>query len=352
MALAGARAQLALAGASSTQLGRRYKIERMLSLATTSRLGFAILGIGSERQRRHRVVSERSNAAIPHAGRSRNCSRAWFCLGVIGRPGYVYLGLSGLTVGWCILSRECIQIWDKGQAMIGKNSSLQSRIYGRITASTPSAVWTIGDFADFGSRDAISKALQRLEAAGNLRRIDPGLYDRPRTNQLTGKPTAPDYRAVIDAIARRDRARILIDGMTAANDLGLSEAVPGRVVVHSDTRLRPLQLGNLIITFRPTSARRLYWAGRPAMRVVQALHWLKRKLDNPEESQRIRRRIEALLSDPKQGTALRKDLQNGLQTLPVWMQEFLRDMPSNKSHNRPKSAPRKPVVKRQKAPAA
>jgi len=27
-------------------------------------------------------------------------------------------------------------------------------------------------------------------------------------------------RAVIDAVARRDRARILVDGMTAANDLG------------------------------------------------------------------------------------------------------------------------------------
>jgi hypothetical protein len=228
--------------------------------------------------------------------------------------------------------------------MIGKDSSLSSRIYGRITASTPNRIWTIGDFTDFGSRDAVSKALQRLGVAGNLRRIDSGLYDRPRKNQLTGKHTAPDYRAVIDAIARRDRARILIDGMTAANDLGLSEAVPGRVVVHSDTRLRPLHLGNLIITFRPTSARKLYWAGRPAMRVVQALHWLKRKLDNPDESQRIRRRIEALLSDPKQGAALRKDLQNGLQTLPAWMQDFLLDMLSNKRHNSPKSAARKPTV--------
>jgi hypothetical protein len=237
--------------------------------------------------------------------------------------------------------------------MIGQDSSLQSRIYGRITASTPSRVWAIGDFADFGSRDAVSKALQRLGAAGNLRRIDSGLYDRPRINQLIGKPAAPDYRAVIDAIARRDRARILIDGMTAANDLGLSEAVPGRVVVHSDTRLRPLHLGNLVITFRPTSARKLYWAGRPAMRVVQALHWLKRKLENPEERQRIRHRIEALLSDRKQGAALRKDLQNGLQTLPAWMQDFLLDIVSNKSHNPPKPAARKPIAaKRQKAPAA
>jgi hypothetical protein len=219
--------------------------------------------------------------------------------------------------------------------MIGSNSDLKSRIYGRICASTPQAVWSIGDFADFGPRGAISKALQRLEAAGSLRRIEPGLYDRPRTNRLTGKPAAPDYRAVIDAIARRDQVRILVDGMTAANDLGLSDAVPGRVVVHSDARLKPVRLGNLTITFRPTSASKLSWAGRPAMRIVQALHWLKPKLENREESQRIKRRMKDLLSDAKKGAALRKDLNRGLATLPVWMQNFLRELlptkPSSKS---------------------
>ncbi len=209
----------------------------------------------------------------------------------------------------------------------------------------------VGDFLDFGHRDAVSKALQRLEAARKLRRIDPGLYDRPRINRLTGKPDAVDYRAVIEAIARRDQARILIDGMTAANDLGLSEAVPGRVLIHSDTRLKPLRLSNLTITFRPTSARKLYWAGRPAMRIVQALHWLRPKLDNPEESKRIRRRIEALLSESKQGAALRKDLEQGLPTLPVWMQNFLRDLLPAKRSSSSESISRD-ASKRQKRPAA
>ena len=169
-----------------------------------------------------------------------------------------------------------------------------------------------GDFLDFGRRDAVSKALQRLETARKLRRIDPGLYDRPRINRLTGKPAAPDYRAVIDTIARRDQARILVDGMTAANDLGLSEAVPGRVVVHSDARLKPLRLGNLTITFRLTAASKLYWAGRPAMRIVQALHWLKPKLDNPDDNQRIRRRIGALLSDFETRRHVAQRLEEGL----------------------------------------
>jgi hypothetical protein len=183
-------------------------------------------------------------------------------------------------------------------------------------------VFTVGDFEDFGSREGAHKVLQRLAKAGDIRRIIPGFYDRPRLNKLTGRPTAPDYRAVIGAIARRDRTRMLVDGMTAANDLGLSDAVPGRIVVHSELRLRPLRLGNQTIVFRPTSPTKLYWADRPAMRIIQALHWLKGKLDNREDNRRIRRRIEDLISD----TDLRKDLEAGLSTLPIWMQDFLRDI--------------------------
>jgi hypothetical protein len=205
-------------------------------------------------------------------------------------------------------------------------SDLKSRVYGRISASPPRQVWTVGDFEDFGTREAIYKILQRLSRTGQLRRLAFGLYDRPRRGRLTGKPVPVDYRAVIDALARRDQTRMLIDGMTAANDLGLTDAVPGRILVHSDARLKPIHLGNQIITFRRTSASKLYWADQPAMRIVQALHWLKPKLSDPTESRRIRRRIQILLSDAQQGATLRKSLRNGLQTLPAWMQDFLGDL--------------------------
>jgi hypothetical protein len=165
-----------------------------------------------------------------------------------------------------------------------------------------------------------------MAAGGQLRRIDRGLYDQNRTNPVTKKPVPADYRQVIDAIARRDQTRMLVDGMTAANDLGLSDAVPGRVIIHSDARLKPLDLGNLTITFLPTSASKLYWAGRPGMRLVQALYWLKSKLDDPDERARITKRIKYQLSIPKAGAGLRKDLLSGLASLPAWMQDFLRPL--------------------------
>ncbi len=53
----------------------------------------------------------------------------------------------------------------------------------------------------------------------------------------------------------------------------LTTAVPARVIVLTDARLRPIRLGNQQIQFKTVAPSRLYWAGRPAMRVVQALYW-------------------------------------------------------------------------------
>ncbi len=108
-----------------------------------------------------------------------------------------------------------------------------------------------------------------------MRRIDRGLYDKPQFNSLTKHDSAPDPRAVIDAVARRDQIRVLVDGMTAANDLGFTNAVPAKIVVHSEARPKSIKLGNLTIIFKQAAASKLFWAGRPAMRIVQALHWLR-----------------------------------------------------------------------------
>ena len=97
----------------------------------------------------------------------------------------------------------------------------------------------------------MDQALHRLVASGKLRRIARGLYDLPGTNRLTGKPTSPDPRAVIDALARKNNVRVLVDGITAANDLGLTDAVPARITVLTDARLRPVSLGKLTIDFQP-----------------------------------------------------------------------------------------------------
>lgn len=203
---------------------------------------------------------------------------------------------------------------------------LKTAMLDRIRADAPRKVWTPSDFVDLASRDAIDKALQRLTKAETLRRIDRGLYDQPGFNKLTQKPNPPDPRSVIDAVGRRDQTRMLVDGMTAANDLGLTDAVPAKIVVHTDARRRAIQLGNVTITFRPTAASKLFWAGRPAMRVVQALHWLRDLLVREGESDQVKRKLAMLFKDPIVGPPIKADLTAGMTALPTWMRVFLKSL--------------------------
>src|SRR5579863_380865 len=96
------------------------------------------------------------------------------------------------------------------------NNPLSSQILNRIKSSRKEMVWTPNDFYDLGNREAIKKALQRLVSDNLLRRIDRGLYDKPKKNKLTDTEYVSDYRSVINAVSRRDQVSILIDGITAA----------------------------------------------------------------------------------------------------------------------------------------
>ena len=202
--------------------------------------------------------------------------------------------------------------------------SIPALVLDRIVAE-PGTVWTPVDFVDLGSREAVDKALQRMVRSGELRRIERGLYDRPETNRLTGTQPVPDYRAVIEAVARRDKARFVVDGMTAANMLGLTNAVPAKIEVLVDARLKPVELGNQRIVFRHAAPSRLYWAGRPGMYLVQALHWIQDAVRGDGERSKLDRTIRKLLTDEKHGPRLVEDLRAGLSAMPIWMQETLRE---------------------------
>lgn len=204
----------------------------------------------------------------------------------------------------------------------GPALDLQAQIDRRV-AGHPGKVWTPVDFLDLGPRAAVDKSLQRLTADKKLSRIARGLYYRAGKNALTRKPTIADVRAIVDAIARRDQSRIVVDGLTAANDLGLTTAIPARVTVLTDARLRPIEMGKQRIVFQTVAPRRLYWAGRPAMRVVQALHWLRDLLDSDAQ---ILLRLRAILTGPVHGASIRDDLRQGLPTLPIWMQSIVRQL--------------------------
>ena len=261
----------------------------------------------------------------------------------------------GVSSGFCCIFltseytekvRTLLHLSDKLLSMSTPAFSIPAAIRDRISAPHP-RVWTPEDFADLGPRTAVDQALHRLVASRSLRRIARGFYDTPQDNRLTGKPTYPNPRDVIDALARKGKVRIVVDGLTAANDLGLTDAVPARIGVLTDGRLRPITLGNLTLDFQSAAPSRLYWAGRPAMRFVQALHWLRDML--PSDDGSLRKRLVSILKDPDHGQAIQDDLRSGLSALPEWMRVIVRELFQQASAGVSPSAPKEKPARRSPA---
>ena len=130
------------------------------------------------------------------------------------------------------------------------------------------------DFLDLGSREAVDQALSRLAKAGQLRRVGHGLYDMPRISNVLKRHAPVDLDAAIAALARRDGVRIMPDGLVAANQLGLTNAVPAKVSFVTDGHSRSLKIDGRTVRFRHAGPSVMQWAGKPAAPVVQALRWL------------------------------------------------------------------------------
>ena len=192
------------------------------------------------------------------------------------------------------------KVWNAGNlGMSGDPSSadLRARIMARIDAA-PGQVWTPSHFSDLGA-SAIDKVLQRLVAAERVRTHRPRAL--PSAQRYANSTPSVTHHAIIEAVTRRDHARFVVDGMTAANDLGLTQVRPARIQVLVDARLKPIQLEDQEIQFKTVAPRRLFWAGRPGMRVVQALHWLQDELHDIAERKRVADALLRYFADPEFG---------------------------------------------------
>lgn len=152
---------------------------------------------------------------------------------------------------------------------------IADRIMKKV-AARPVGQWvcTPKDFLDLGSREAVDQALSRLVKAGRLRRVSHGLYDRPRISKLLKCRAPVDMDSAIAALARRDGVRIMPDGLAAANQLGLTNAVPAEISFVTDGHSRALKIDGHTVRFRHAGPSIMRWTGKPAAAVVQALRWL------------------------------------------------------------------------------
>ncbi len=169
-------------------------------------------------------------------------------------------------------------------------------------------------FLDLGSRAAVDTALSRLTKAGKLRRVARGLYDLPRSHPWFGKLTPKAEDAAV-AVARREGIKLRPTGAAAANLLGLSEQVPGKIIYETDGRSRKLRIAGQEVELRHRSARQMSMSERPTGMIVSAFRVLGKEHISTDQLAKIRRKLSA---------ADRRVLLKELPLAPAWMHPVLR----------------------------
>lgn len=203
-------------------------------------------------------------------------------------------------------------------------ASIRNQLREKIfSGKTEGEVFASSDFFAFWSRTAVDQALSRMVRDGELRRILPGIYEVPAVNKKFKLPVPTDPEKVAQAWARKNNARLLPNGIYAANALWLSDQMPGQYEYLTDRPSAMVCVGNWKLRFKKTAPRFMALSGRITGLVVQALRSLGR--ENMDE-----RFVVSQLSK-RLSPAEKQQLSRDINAVPAWMRPVLQQVISSSS---------------------
>lgn len=197
--------------------------------------------------------------------------------------------------------------------------SIENQIDRAILNHKRGKIFFPSNFAKIGSSTAIRKALNRIEKRGKILRLAQGIYLYPKQSELVGN-IIPSLEEIAEAIAQRDKARIIPTGVMALNKLGLSTQVPLNVIYLTDATPRVIRVGKRRIKFKIASPKLLAAKSEICVLIIQALRELGEENITPE----IKRKISEVLQheDPR-------ILQHDLSLAPVWIKKLIINLHRN-----------------------
>ena len=192
--------------------------------------------------------------------------------------------------------------------------SIEKSIEKSIKGKSRGSLVLPDDYLNYGSSDAIRKALDRLEDKNVIVRVAQGIYVRPKISKLIGLilPTAEE---VAEAIAKRDRIRTLPTGSYALNALGLSTQMPMNIVLLTDGSPREIRIGKRKIKFKKTTPKNLLAKGKISRLVIKSL----KEIGNGKVKEEEEKKIINLLEKEDE-----KDLKHDVALAPVWIQKIMK----------------------------
>lgn len=195
-----------------------------------------------------------------------------------------------------------------------KRLKVEIKIAEALKTFPKGSILFVDDFLDYGSSESVKKALLRLKEKNILVRLAHGIYLLPKIDKEFGV-LFPSTEDIAKAIARRDKARIVLTGIQALNKLGLSSQVPMKIVYLTDGATRTVKVGKRTISFKKTSPKNLLVQGEISSLVIQALKTLGQKNIDNETIKKVLN----ILKNEKQ-----ENIKNDAKLSPAWIRKILK----------------------------
>lgn len=196
------------------------------------------------------------------------------------------------------------------------SQSIENKILSTINRKKHGAILFASDFASAGERKAINKALERITLSGKIIRIARGIYCKPKVDTEFGFGILyPSVDEVAQAIAQRDKCRIVPTGDAALNKLGLSTQVPMNAVYYTDGTPRRIKVYNgKGILFKHVVPKRLNFKSELVMLITFALQTIGQGHVSDEQLDRIKQ----LLSKES-----KERVYEDLELIPSWIRSII-----------------------------
>ena len=160
----------------------------------------------------------------------------------------------------------------------------------------------------------VTKLLAQFEKEGLITRIAKGIYVKAKKTRFG--VVYPSAFELVTEIAKRDKAKIIPTGETAANRLGFSTQIPMNTCFLTSGSSRTLSLGNRTVTLTHGAPKNFAYKGKLMPELVQAL----RSLGENNITEAVEKRVAQLLNETPEATTIEHDL---LLT-PVWIRQIIK----------------------------
>lgn len=160
----------------------------------------------------------------------------------------------------------------------------------------------------------VTKLLAQFEKEGLITRIAKGIYVKAKKTRFG--VVYPSAFELVTEIAKRDKAKIIPTGETAANRLGFSTQIPMNTCFLTSGSSRTLSLGNRTVTLTHGAPKNFAYKGKLMPELVQAL----RSIGKNNITETVEKRVAQLLNETPETTTIEHDL---LLT-PVWIRQIIK----------------------------